>query len=83
VPATDKKLSRDKACPRSARKTSMSKKAFFLPAEAFPANNPLFVRRREKRVVMIHFAVAFFTANGGFAGYFRVDRFDHAGFSSV
>ena len=55
----------------------MSEKAFFDTAEAFPADVAFLVRRRNERVVVVHFAVAFLAPYRGLVRNFRVDGFDH------
>jgi hypothetical protein len=61
----------------AALKTAVSKKSFLLPLQALPADIPTHVRRRHKRVVMVHLAVAFFAANRRSVDCFRIDLFNH------
>ena len=63
----------------SAAKTSVSKEAFLLPREAFPADVTAFIGRGYEGVVVVRLTVAFRASNGRFFGNFRINRFDHDG----
>jgi hypothetical protein len=63
-------------------KTAVGEKSFFLPGKALPADIAPFVCRRYERVVMLHFAIAFFASNGRAIGYLGIDFFNHLAVSS-
>ena len=55
----------------------MGEKAFFVAGEALPANISALVRRHDEGVVVLHFAIALFTADRFAVDDFRVEGFHH------
>ena len=55
----------------------MSKETFFLPRNAFPADVSTLVRRCDKGVIVVDFAVTLFAADERLIVGFWIDRFDH------
>ncbi len=68
-----KKLPGNVAGSSPAAEIAFGVKAFFVPAQTLPADDSPQICRRNERIVMIHFAVAFLTAGRRSVGNLRVD----------
>jgi hypothetical protein len=70
-------LSWNNARARAAFEGSFGEKAFVVALHTFPADVFFFVRRTDKNVVMLHFAITFGASRGRFVHLFRVDFGNH------